>query len=349
MSEAVAAIGTLTVRQTELTSSEPGLRQYDLVLAALSWEERASATLAYLERAATEINLLKFQSISEEVEERKKSQFKRFESCAASVRLRELQRSTKAEENFASIESWIRDQYQRLGRPLKVLMDITCIPKNYILFIVGLAFTRDYFARCDCIYAAGLYDLTHDDRSGELLATGPRSIVSVGEWRSQQVPYLSGENYLPSVRDLFVTLGGEIGLSLPFIERVEPKRLKAVFIDEAAPKDGRPMLDSERSALTALLSEPNVERVDISLGDVVATAKAAIEFCRAAEGGAVTAMAIGCKPHALALGIVALSEKNLEIICRTPTSYKAIDVKASGKIYLYEITDRFDPFSYIDD
>ena len=42
-------------------------------------------------------------------------------------------------------------------------MDITCIPKTYILYLLGLGFTEEVVARLDCLYAPGTYDLMADN------------------------------------------------------------------------------------------------------------------------------------------------------------------------------------------
>ena len=58
-------------------------------------------------------------------------------------------------------------------------------------------------------------------------------------------------------------------------------------------------------------------------------------------------MAIGSKPHALLLGVAALADPRTEVVCRTPASYRPVDVAAIGHVMLDEIEDRFDPVSYI--
>jgi hypothetical protein len=119
-----------------------------------------------------------------------------------------------------------------------------------------------------------------------------------------------------------------------------------MFIAETAPRPDLPMLKSEKSALDDLMNEPNAERIDVGLGDVIRAARVATEFAKAAGSAGVIGMAIGSKTHALGLGIASLSAANMEIICRTPASYRPINVRSTGKHYVYEIQDRFDPCSY---
>lgn len=344
-----AAIGALTVRQQELTESSAAPRKYDLRIAALSWESRASAASARLSGDLPAFDLIKFESRSDEIERKKCTIQAEFESISPINSILKLRPSTEIQENFTIIENWFREKYVEAGRSLRVLLDISCVPKTYILFIVGLGFTRDYFACCDCIYAAGQYDLDNDHVSAGVPAIGgPRPLVSLGEWRSTLVPYLTAAEYLPGSSDLIVAMGGEFGLSLPFIERVEPGRLDLVFIEETAPNDDRPMLASERSALNGLISAPNATRVNYSLMNVIGVAKRALDFSRAGPSVGTTAMALGSKPHALALAVASLSEAKMNVITRVPAAYTAIDVRPTGHMLFVQIEDRFDPCSYID-
>src|SRR3546814_17719721 len=69
--------------------------------------------------------------------------------------------------------------------------------------------------------------------------------------------YLEASEYIANDADLLVTLGGELGLSVPFIERFEPRRLGLICIEETSPSRNVPMLQSERMAYDELLREPN--------------------------------------------------------------------------------------------
>lgn len=254
--------------------------------------------------------------------------------------------STEFAKNACRIESFIQDVSVKAGRPLKVFLDITCVPKSYLLFLLGLGFSCNYFSRLDCVYSEGAYalvDLSGEPAGGEKA----RGLISEGEWESLQVPYLGAERAIPSARDLFVTMGGEIGLSLPFIEKYEPTKLGLVLIKESLTQTPEKLLPSERAALNELLAEPNVLRKDVGLCDVIALTREAIAFCAESQVDAVSGIALGAKPHALALGIAALSQENLEIVCRIPKRYRPLDVASTGDLAFYQIEDRFEPGAYL--
>jgi hypothetical protein len=96
------------------------------------------------------------------------------------------------------------------------------------------------------------------------------------------------------------------------------------------PFEGEGVFDV-RSRFYQFETRPNVLRKLESLGD--------LNFIEIyAQGGG--------KPHALGLGVAALAVPAMEVICRVPKRYKALDVRPSGSVLIYEIEDRFEPEAY---
>ncbi len=340
------AIGDFVLRQRSLGADGRVERHYDLVIAGLSWESRGLVALARLADPSAEITLLKFKSRTDAAEEAKDRQLHAMQAGPGQFVVKAMQPSTDAAGNFKLLKAWLQDVYIAKNRALSVLIDVTCIPKTYVLFILGLGFSEELFARLDCLYTPGRYDLLSSGSTGAATVAGPRSLVSEGEWCSRQIPYLEAVDYLADDVDLLVAMGGELGLSLQFIERFEPRRLGLIFIKETAPS-ATDMLPSERRAYEELLHEPNAEPRDIGLCDALGVVRHAVDFVEASSARGTSAMAIGSKPHALALGIAALAKGRMEVVCRTPAAYSSIDIEASGDVMLYEIEDRFDPASYM--
>lgn len=341
------AIGDLILRQRKLQGKEAVPRAYDMVIAGLSWESRGPTALSRLSGVGAPLTLFKFRSRSNETDALKEAQHQQFRNILVNVSVKEFGPSTDTTQNFSAMKAWLRDLYAKARRPLSILVDITCIPKTYVLFLIGLGFTDELIARIDCLYTPGRYDLVTEGMRTPPALTGPRSLLSEGEWRSRQIPYLEASEYIANDADLLVTLGGELGLSLPFIERFEPRRLGLICIQETSPARDLPMLASERMAYEKLLREPNVAQTDIKLCDAVGVARHALSFVGTSVMRAATMMAIGSKPHAVGIALTALADARVEVVCRTPASYRAVDVQASDDPMLYEIEDRFDPASYI--
>jgi hypothetical protein len=341
------AIGPLAVSQGLIGPAWRPLRSYDIFLTALSWETRNTTIVETFAAVLPPITLLKFASPDTSMNCLKEANLAKFQSCCNVSDVLALDGSTVLQKNFRAIEGLLRDQSAQMGRPLRLLIDITCLPKAYVMFLVGAGFSRDYVAVMDCLYVAGVYD--HSDLAGKVVpVSGNRSLISVGDWRPEQIPYLTATDYIPSTRDLIVTLGGELGMARAFMNRIEPERTRLFFIEEDVPDTRKKMITSEKIALKHLLESSNTSRSNLSLGDIIGVAEQAIAFVKDSRCGGVTGMSLGAKSHALALAIASLSETNLEIISRVPAGYQGIDVLASGKTYFFELSDRFDPCSYIE-
>jgi hypothetical protein len=194
---------------------------------------------------------------------------------------------------------------------------------------------------------ARIYPLSKQHAASASIANTPGSITSEGVWESLPVPFFESESTIPNHRDVLVALGGEVGLTLPFIEKYEPRRLGLIVISESEVQTPERLPKSEQYALNELQSEPNIERVNLSLCDVVGLARYAVEFSKRSSADAITALAIGSKTHALALGIAAFSQSRMEVICRIPKRYTMLDVESNGIVVGFEIEDRFEPNAYL--
>jgi hypothetical protein len=333
------AIGRLRARQGQLTPGKPLEQTYDLFISAVSWESRNATALDAIGGCSAPALLLRFESSKPATDLLKDANQLKLTMLCPNNQILSLQKSTAFDANSEAIETALRDRFQVRKAPLSVLLDISCIPKAYISFLCGLGFTNDYVCRLDCLYSEGTYDLAGASTPG-----GPLSIISEGEWTSQQIPYLEASDMFSSKRDLIVILGGEIGYSLPFIERYEPERLGVVFIRNGL--DVEALVGSEKAAYAELISEPKLLRADYDIDDVLGVLAHVHAFCSAGEGRPVVGLAIGSKAQSLALALAALDLDNLEIVCRIPTSYSNADVLPTGRVFLYAIEDRFEPTSY---
>ena len=338
--------GALSISQaTDLTEIQLR-RSYDFALAAVSWERRSSAAFRACSNLPKKSIFIRFDSSDRSVDEKKDEAEVELKALFESSDLFKLKKSTQFMENAEAFEQILLDKHKETGRPIRLLVDITCLPKSYLMFLIGLGFSRDYISRLDCIYSEGDYSF---DDVVQIPSNGDICFVSEGEWGALQIPYLGSASSIPNHRDLLVSMGGEIGLSLPFIDRYEPRSLGMIVIKDGLFQSATKIPESEAIALNRILSEGNVERFDIGIADVVSTIAAVKKFCANAASETISGIVLGSKPHALAFGIAALNLSNLEIICRIPKRYRPLDVAPNGRFAFYTIEDRFEPSGYFDE
>jgi len=323
-------------------------KEYDLCLVTLSWEQRA--TFAFLKEGCrvTSATAIWFKSTSDEIEDRKSGQIGSLRTKIGKVDELRLGRATEVDENFSKLKEFFENKYQEIGRPLKVLLDISCLPKNYLLFLIGLGFSQGFVACLDCLYSSGKYDLMCDEQSSHDEAGRiHRALISSGKWTSRQIPFLAADSAFPDTRDLAVVMGGEIGMALPLISKIEPNKLSLAFIEESSPGKSKNNLHGEMQAYHSLIKDYEAEVVSVELGEALAVADHLENVCRESAAESVSILVLGSKSHALAAGVVGLSNPRAEVVCRIPQGYIALDVQATGDIFFYEVEDRFEPSNYI--
>jgi hypothetical protein len=338
-------VGRLMLKQWPPCTEHQLEIAYDIALFPVSWEPRTCAVLSSISNLSSEVYFLLFDSVNAEAELRKKTMVQKMSEICSFGNLLELRRSTNFRANLKIFTQFLREKVDKTRRPIRVLLDMTCIPKSYMLFLLAWGFESGVVSRLDFFYSEGDYSITDLPDEHTLSAIG-REIVSEGAWESIQIPYLSSENVMPNRRDVFASLGGEVGLSVPFIEKYEPSRLGLGFISEGIIKDPSKLIHSEKVALESILKEPNISQYDFALLDVLGVVQTVQSFCRDSKADAVTGLALGSKTHALALGIAGLGTRNLDIICRIPQNYRQIEVMPTGIVSRYTLWDRFEPEAY---
>jgi len=339
MIERKASLGPLAVEQSLLANDRLQDR-YDLCLGVASWESRATTAFKALpERDA----LWEVWSFASDDAERAHAKSKCFSDLSSlrkeRVDLIELSGSLQYERNFEVIQSHLGALRDAHSRPLDVLLDMTCMPKKYMLYFLGMAFRNEFVRTIDFVYSEGIYGAPNErEPAGALSWSG-----SEGEWSSVQVPYFEGDSFMPDSRGLVVSLGAEISASVPFIERYEPALISLVSVEDDPSRIDTSAIEKERRLLHELSSLPITTSNVFQLGDLLGVADSCRAFCRERPEMHVTGLAIGSKPHALALGLAALSVHNFEIVCRLPSKYLLGDVAETGRIFLYRTSDRFEP------
>jgi hypothetical protein len=330
--------GRFAISQKEILDSQEISTTYDVFLSVVSWETRSLAATDLLGRVGGRALLLRFSSSDEIININKDKHQAKILSCCEDGHIINMKTSLDFNDNVRSFETILRDEYIRLGRPIRMLVDISCFPKSYLSFLCGVGFEQELLAKLDCIYSLGKYQMTE---AGDV---GPLSVISEGEWQSLQIPYLESTNSFSSERDIIVALGGEIAHSLPFIDKYEPSKLSVLFIKDGFHTDSASV--AEKAAYDEIVQQPMMERRELEISDMVGALEYIHEFCKNSSSPTITGLAIGAKPHSMALALAALDIEKLEIVCRMPSKYAGSNVTHTGRVILYSISDRFEPTAY---
>jgi hypothetical protein len=339
MIEQTISIGPLAVRQGAFQPNR--LRhKYDICIGVASWESRATKAFEVLPSIPTRWEVWVFDSGDSVRAEAKRLCIRRLEELRhEKIVIFKLAASLHYDQNFQIIREHLRESRKEAGRPLDILIDISCMPKKYILYLMAMSFRNEYVKSIDFIYSSGSYKQSSDYGNN-----APMSWSSgEGDWASVQLPYLEASNFIPDARGLIVSLGAEISASVPFIERYEPIQIAIFSIEDEPTRINISAIKVDRRLLSELEALPITQSSSAKLEDAVSVATKSREFCLQRLAMSVTGLAIGSKPHALGLGIAALAVSNLEIVCHLPSMYAPGDVEATGEVFLYSVEDRFEP------
>ncbi|MDN5925530.1 MAG: hypothetical protein L0I29_00455 [Hyphomicrobiales bacterium] len=333
-------IGPFSVSEQILQDDGVLYDRYDLVLTAVSWESRCHACVKLLAGRSTELLVIHFASSDTEMERRKQGHRATIQAGLTNAKFLDMQGSAQFTENAKALEAEITRVTRAKGRALRVLMDMTCIPKRYLLFLLGLGFRCEMFSSIDLVYSeAEKYEIetTPEDLSGR-----PTALISEGEWTSSQIPYLEAEDYVPMRRDLYISVGAELTQASPIVDRFEPNKLVLFHIKEGQRRLPSSVINREKPALEQLSAIPGVRQEYFHLHEIAGVAATVLN----SRTDSTTCFAIGPKTHAVAFCLAALADDQIQVVCRTPTIYVVNEVKASGTAYFYRIQDRFDPCSF---
>lgn len=302
-------------------------KKYDLALLVSGWEQRCTAithadikilnaglisfehNLDYLKYNTLLINYLKEKSNSLEV---------------IFGHINDL------ENVSGKILNFINKVFLKKGRPIKILIDITCCPKYYFLFILAHCFKNSICSEIDFTYAEGIYSHTHKKKY----------IFTHGEWNPIVIPGFEGIVDPQKKRFFLVSLGFEGDKALRMISRYEPDRLSVLL---SAPGFSKEYTTEALKNTQPLIEEyriPQQQIIEAHAGNAIqAWKELEISNIERPDTEEITYLCFGTKPHSLGLGLRALLKPEIKIIYNKPERYEIRDVRFNNRFWIYNIVD----------
>lgn len=233
-----------------------------------------------------------------------------------------------------TIADFIVATKSRLQRPIDLVVDMTCLPKYYMLLILGFSVKAGAVRSITYFYAEGKYAPAE---ANTVLSTD--HAFTQGEWSSFPVPYLEGELNPDRKTRIIASIGFETFQARKFIRAYEAERHILVTPNPGFTAEYEERSDAEAHALASNLDVPAEEIIRAPAGGVVATSSAAMAMldadCRFNDVG----LCLGTKPQALGIGIAAQLRPHFTLVCRIPGAYIETDTPALGKSWTYIIDD----------
>jgi hypothetical protein len=226
------------------------------------------------------------------------------------------------------LKKLIRSLIEKLNRPLKLALDITCCPRYVFLFLVAFCFRNNLIKELAIFYSEANYQ------------TRPSSYAHTkGQWHLIEIPELESRNINLNRRLFVVSAGWEGKYYRRIVVKSEPDYLGILLSDPGFTEE---YTNKTWSECQPLVKEYNLSPeliVKAHAGDAVAAWKALDTPLLNRPDCQINYLTFGTKPHALAMGIRGILHDEISVIYRIPDGYYRINALGNGNIWRYNLTN----------
>lgn len=327
--------GHVEVRQ-ERRISERLEADGDLLVLTSSWERRC------VEVARVRHGRYATAAVVTFAEEGKSG--RRAEHDAALTRLAVDQAASVADlgrHSVSDVESWrnalaglVADTRTALGRPLDMVVDVSCLPKYYMLTLMGYCLSSGWVRSLRLLYTEGRYAPSDGNTS-----LAPDHAFTEGSWRSLPVPYLEGRLSPDKKVEVIASIGFETFQARKLIRLYEAERHFLVTPYPGFSPEYGDQSEKEAKALAINLDLEEREILRCPAGDATAAASIVVDVLDRCGRFKEVGLCLGTKPHAIGFGVAALIRPDFTLVCRMPDRYVETETPATGIMWSYELRD----------
>ena len=240
---------------------------------------------------------------------------------------------------FAELRRVISLAAEALGRPITLSVDASCLPKHYLLFIVGYCFANTLIKEIRLFYAEA--DYSYEAKPSDGSVDGAKTYrVSVGEWTPIVIPYLEGDLVLESRSRIIALLGFEALQARSFIRSYQADQYAAVLASSSSRQRYADLVAKDGVALAHDLDIPENNIYKVEPSSAVEVASLLSSELRSQPMLQDTIICLGTKPHAIGAAFHAIASESATLVCRVPTAYVASSTVPNGRSWLFTIRDQ---------
>jgi hypothetical protein len=235
-------------------------------------------------------------------------------------------RPTSAVDNWRDmITSLVLSARQELGRALDVVVDVSCLPKYYMLTLLGFCLSSGSVRSLKFFYAEGRYAPSDGNAS-----LAPQHAFTDGSWRSLQVPFLEGRWSPDKKVEILASIGFETFQARKLIRLYEAERHTLITPYPGFSAEYGEQSEREAKSLANNLDLQEQEILRCPAGDAAAVALQVVELLDRGGRYKEVGLCMGTKPHALGLGLAALVRPDFTLVCRMPDRYVETETPPTG-------------------
>jgi hypothetical protein len=331
----VASVGYLEIIQRRDRTKLVRLGSVDALLLCASYDPRCLEITRCGQISARKALVFRFEAPSDDNRRTEHANALRgfAQSHASSVDVVPLPRSVDTAGVREALKATLAALNSAPSNPISVALDISTFPKSYFYQVIATGFSLGLFHRVVVFYSETGYT------SG---ATPSTFKFTEGPWKSIQVPFLEGQIRAGAPRHSIVAVGADPASLERFIRRYEPDSMTLIApIPGASTEiDTKVLLDT--NAIRRKFGSAKIVQVPAfdAIGILSHLQSAIRKFGLSHEIGMFS---LGTKPHALGMGIVALSEPTVPLVCRVPEMYVERQDAPNGWSWTYDMRDSSNP------
>lgn len=245
------------------------------------------------------------------------------------------------QHSVSDVESWRNSLAEfvagtriALGRPLDIVVDVSCLPKYYMLTLMGYCMSSGSVRSMRLLYAEGRYAPSDGNTS-----LAPDHAFTEGAWRSLPVPYLEGRLSPDKKVEVVASIGFETFQARKLIRVYEAERHRLVTPYPGFSPEYGDQSEKEAKALATNLDLDEREVLRCPAGDAAAAADIVVDLLDRCGRFKEVGLCLGTKPHAIGFGVAALIRPDFTLVCRMPDRYVETETPATGVMWSYELRD----------
>jgi len=242
-------------------------------------------------------------------------------------------RSEDVEEMWAKIFRKIIEIHRQIVRPLNILLDLSACPRYYALAVLGNCIRRGLAAKITFFYSEGTYQaFTKETEVIEFSFTK-------GRWQTVPIPSLEGSCDPEKDKYFLVSVGFEGNKTMRVLHREDPDRISLLFPDPGTKPEYVSIAEVQNRNIVDEFNIPADQVVRVHAGDAIGAWKGLTEANLERSTENIHYLCCGTKPHALGLGLRALSLGNPTVYYNVPESHPVTNVYPSGLYWSFIIKD----------
>jgi hypothetical protein len=220
------------------------------------------------------------------------------------------------------------------NRPIDLVVDMSCLPKYYLLMILGFSIKSGLVRSLTFFYAEGRYAPATSN-----ITLSESHAFTEGDWQSFPVPYLEGELNPDRKVRIIASIGFETFQARKVIRAYEAERHILVTPFPGFAPEYETHSESEAIALATHLDLGSKDVVRAPAGGAVETLEIALGLLDSTSRYNDVGLCLGTKPQALGFGLAAGLRPHFTLVCRMPQQYVESGTPALGTSWKYSIID----------